>query len=69
MTASARDRIELRYWERLLIALLGWMLVTVGGAPVVQIASSVIGWAIIAAAVGAVEVAMALYYRARRRLT
>ncbi len=69
MTTAAKDPVQLRFWERLLSALFGWALVRVDGGPVIHLVCSVAGWAIIAAAMGLVEMAMAVYYRARRRLT
>lgn len=50
-------------------ALFGWALVGVDGPEILRLFCSVAGWVIIAAATGIVELAMALYYRARRRLT
>ena len=65
---AARDTKQdatIRFWERLLVAALGLMLVGSELPSRWDILTRAFGWIIVAAAVGLVELAMAGYYRAR----
>ncbi len=67
MTTAVRDHRQIRGWERMLITILGFMLVGGSSAPAPWgYLMPIVGWTIVAAAVGVVELAMALWYRARR---
>ena len=66
---TSRQRSELRYWERILLFLFGLTLAGVDADPTwIRITLSVVGWVIALAAIGLVELMMALYYRTRRWL-
>lgn len=69
MVVADRERNELRWWERMVLVLFGSFLVGAdAGSHWVRVIVAVAGWAVILSAVGVVELAMALYYRARRQL-
>ena len=68
MSIVTHDRRPIRWWERTLVALFGLVLVGIHAAAPALLGRFLLvaGWVIVAAAVGVVELAMALYYRARR---
>jgi hypothetical protein len=70
--AGPTDRgVVLRGWERYLVVVFAWVVLVQADfdpAPL-AIAVRALGWLVILAAVGVVELAMALYYRALRRMS
>jgi hypothetical protein len=65
--AAVSDGVGLHSWERLLIALFGWMLVAVEGTSGWRLAVQAVGWVSIGAALGVAELLMAGYYYLRYR--
>lgn len=66
--AERNSNGHLRAWERAWLAVFGLFVATSDPDPAwLGVALTVVGVAIVLAAVGVVEVAMALYYRAQRR--
>jgi hypothetical protein len=63
--AEPTQDATIRFWERLLVAAFGLMLVGSELPSRWDILTRAFGWMIVAAAVGLVELAMAGYYRAR----
>jgi hypothetical protein len=63
--AEPAQHTTIRFWERLLAATFGLMLVGSELPSRWDILTRASGWIIVAAAVGLVELAMAAYYRAR----
>jgi len=69
MTTAVHDQRQIRGWERTLIAIVGLMLVGGSASPAPWgYLMPIVGWTIVAAAVGVVELAMAVWYRFRRAL-
>ena len=65
---TGRQGSDLQWWERTLLVLFGlWLSATEFGPSWLDAALGVAGLAIVMAAVGAVEVVMALYYRTQHR--
>lgn len=57
----------MRGWERLLVGLFGLLFVAVDtGTLVLDVLVRSVGWFVVLAALGVVELAMAIYYRSRR---
>ncbi len=65
-TTSSAGEHELRFWERLLLAVFGGMLIGAHLHPVWDIAMRSLGWVIIGSALGVTELLMACYFRLRR---
>jgi hypothetical protein len=63
-----RARPALRYRERLLLVFFGLFVASVASQSSWGTVVRVAGWCIVAAAIGLVELTMALYYRLRRVL-
>ena len=63
-----RGRTELHYWERLVLLVFGLSVMGIDSDADWVLAFRIIGALIAAAAIGLVELAMALWYRARRSL-
>ena len=67
MADSAGTKSQLHGWERVVLVLFGGFLAgnDLGPTPL-AITLQVVGWVVMLAAVGVVEILMALYYRTKR---
>jgi len=68
MAGSTGSNSQLHGWERILLVLFGGVLAgTDLGSTPLAMTVRVLGWLVILAAIGVVEILMAVYYRTKRR--